>query len=238
MKSELNDPKKLTALLRRLKKRFSPEPPTPPEPTVQLVLSFLQWEATQKDAEQAYPRLMDGLVDLNELRVSFTSELVSRLGPNYPRAEERLARLREAMNEIYRREHHFEMRSILRASKKEQRAYLDTLPGMTPFVAAQVTLIAFGGHAMPVDSKLAALLANEGVIDPQAEPAEVEGFLARHIKAEDALESHLLLQAWADSRKRPALRTAAGASDGTPRPSGARETTKRRTTTKRIAKKK
>ena len=41
----------------------------------------------------------------NDLRVSHPQEVVGLLGPRYPRVEERAARLHEALQEIFIREH-------------------------------------------------------------------------------------------------------------------------------------
>jgi endonuclease III len=196
--------KKFTALLKKVKSAYKGEDPPPRDPVAQLVVSFLQWNATRKQAEDAFTALMDQMIDVNDLRVSHPHELVAIIGEDYPDAGARVIRLREALHEVYVREHDIQMNSIAGKGKKEQRAYLDTLPGITPYIAAEVTLLSFGGHAMPVDEKLAALLIGEGCLDEDTEPAEAESHLARQVKAGDALEAHLALQSWADRRKLPA----------------------------------
>ena len=102
---------------------------------------------------------------------------------------------------MYLREHDVQMHSIDGKGKKEQRAYLDSLYGMTPFAAAQVTLLSFGGHAMPVDEKLVMMLEREGALPENLDAAAAESFLLRQIKAGDALEAHLALQAWVDKSR-------------------------------------
>ena len=147
---------------------------------------------------------MAEMVDLNELRVSHEREILEVLDEDDPLMAERVTRMRQALNEVYRREHATVLKSIIGKGKKDQRSYLDTLPGSPPYVCAHVMLSAFGGHAIPVDSKLCALLAGEGVIDDEnADPGEVESFLLRQIKASDAMHGHLVLQAWSDSSRKP-----------------------------------
>lgn len=228
MKADSNAVKKLTSLLEKLKSAYSPQEPPASEPVTQLVVGFLQWQATVAQAEAAFTTLMEPLVDINELRVSHDYELIDIIGPAYPLAEARVARLRESLNEIYVREHAVATHSIASRGKKEQRAYLDSLPGMTPYVAALVTLISFGGHAMPVDEKLVELLADQGIVDAETPCDEVESFLLRQIKATEALESHLLLQAWADDKNPPG--TAKPAARKTTRSTKTSETKKKRTT--------
>lgn len=204
--------KKFAALLSKAQSGYKAEDPPPREPVTQLVVSFLQWGATRKEAEDAFTRLMEVMIDLNDLRVSHPHELLGLIGEEYPEGTQRIIRLRESLNEVYKREHDIQMNTVAGKGKKEQRAYLDTLPGITPYVAAQVTLLSFGGHAMPVDEKLCDLLIEEGCLDDGTDPADAEAYLIRLIKAGDALEAHLALQAWADKRKAPADRASARSS--------------------------
>ena len=212
MKTDPIHAKNLAALMRRIRQRSRFEPPEPLEPVTQMVLGFLQWNSTRRAAETAHRRIMDVMVDNNDLRVSYDREIVSLIGEDYPWAEERVARMREALNDIFRREHAVTLDPLAGKPKKEARAYLESLSGMTPYVAAQVTLLCFGGHAIPVDDKLAALLIDEQVVPAQdATPQHVSSFLERHIKASDAVKAHFALQAWVDSTRRRLDATAAGA---------------------------
>lgn len=205
MKKVRTNARNLLALLRRLKSRRRPEDPPHRDPVSQLVISFLQWETTRRQADRAFEKVMATMVDINELRVSFGPEVINIIGSDYPLAAPRVMRMREALNEIYLRERDVIMRSLVGKAKKEQRAYVESLPGVMPYVASQVVLLSFGGHAMPTDNKLVALLAQEKVVDPTMAPAEVEPFLLRHVKADDGLNVHLRLQAWSDSSRRPAV---------------------------------
>ncbi len=205
MKHEPAQIKKLNSLMKKLKSRHKNLEAPGYAPTTQLIISFLQADASRRKAEQAYDALMENMVDNNELRVSHTREIVEVLTDTYPRVYWRVERLRESLNEVYRREHDMKMTKAAAMNKKEQRQYLDTLPGVTPYAAASVMLLSFGGHAIPIDDKLATLLAREGAVDEGLSPAEIEALLLRHFKAGDpSIEAHLLLQAWSDSCKTPA----------------------------------
>ncbi len=210
MKHEPAQIKKLNSLMKKLKTRYkNPEDPGY-EPTTQLIMAFLQADASRRKAEQAYDALMEHMVDNNELRVSHTQEIIEVIGDKYPRAHWRVERMRESLNEVYRREHDIKMVKAAGMNKKDQRHYLDTLPGITPYVAASVMLLSFGGHAIPVDDKLASLLAREGVVDEGVPPADVEALLLRQFKAgEQSVEAHLLLQSWSDACKTPTSVTSA-----------------------------
>lgn len=204
MKLEGN-PKKLASLLKRLKPK---DEPAQRDPVDQLVVSFLNWETTRRNAEGAFERLMGKMVDVNELRVSFEPEVVELIGGDYPLAAQRVMRMREALNEVYLREHDVKMSTIAGKGKKEQRAYLESLPATPQYVAAQVALISFGVAAIPVDNKLIALLTREEVLEGDARPEQVESFILKNTKAEDALDTHLRLVALADESKLTAVDTA------------------------------
>ncbi|MEM9915977.1 MAG: hypothetical protein AAF911_13545 [Planctomycetota bacterium] len=242
--------KKFAALLKKCLSAYKGEDPPPRDPVAQLIVSFMQWDATRKQAEDAFVALMEEMIDVNDLRVSHPHELVAVVGEDYPNGTIRMIRLRESLHEVYAREHDIQMHSIAGKGKKEQRAYLDSLPGIAPFVAAQVTLLSFGGHAMPIDDKLLALLIGEGCLDEGTSVEDAESYLLRQIKAGDALEAHLALQAWADKRKSPTAKSAPKTTKKTTKApakkapakkvskSTKKKTTKKKTTKKKVAKKK
>jgi len=197
------------------------EPVSPPltpagfdeDPLVQeLIFSFLLWDATTTQARNLMRRLGETFVDSNELRVCLADEIAEVIGDRYPRAWERSQRLRATLQDLYKREHGMKLSTLNAANKRDIRGYLDSLDGIPPFVASRLFLVAFGGHAVPCDSRLADLLADEGVIDPKmTDPAEVGAWLERQIRAAESLEGGLLLQAWSDEKgsapkreKRPA----------------------------------
>ncbi len=203
MKNAGSYARKLSPFLKKLLKAHRHEPTDPPEPVTQFVLSFLQWNATTRLAQEAYARVMAVMVDHNDLRVSHPHEVVNFLGPGYPRAEERVARLLDALREIFIREHNVTLAHLSARSKKEAREYLDSLPGIPAYVVAQVMLLCFGAHATPVDDHLAQLLRRAEVVHPEASVEEIASFVEHHVKSEDALAVHHALRRWADARFKP-----------------------------------
>ncbi|MEM9294493.1 MAG: hypothetical protein AAGA57_01710 [Planctomycetota bacterium] len=201
MAKETAESKALAALLKKLLGAAKGQPPDRREPIEQLVLSMLQWESTRKQAEAAYDAWLAGVSDLNELRVSFDHELIEVLGEDYPRGPERVRRMRESMHEVFIREYDWRMASLDERNKRDQREYLDTLPGLPPYAAAGVMLLSLGGHALPVDGKLRRLLEAEGALPEGLSDGEAESWLLRQIKAGEALSAHHALQCWADGRK-------------------------------------
>ena len=200
MKNESTFSKKFATFLKRAAKAGSVDMDHSDLDAVgHLVTAFLQWESTTTAAATAYKRLMARVVDYNDLRVSHPQEVKAMVGPRYPKADERVCGLLAALQEIYVREHAVTLDGLAGKAKKEVRAYLVGLPGTPSYVAAQVTLLCFGGHAVPVDDVLVQLLKREKVVDDEATCQQVESFLERQIRASDAVESHAVLRAWADA---------------------------------------
>lgn len=193
--------KAFAAVLKKARSASSGEEADEMEPISELVFSFLIWNATVRQADTAFGKIMAQVVDLNELRVSHAHEVIDLIGVRYPDAHHRVIRLLQSMMEVFEREHDYKMTSLGARSKREQREYLDTLPGIPPFVAARVALLAFGAHAMPVDDRLLTLLVKAGVFEPDTTPAEAESWLTRQIKAGDSQEAYLALQEWADGQR-------------------------------------
>ncbi|MEM1211350.1 MAG: hypothetical protein AAGI68_03535 [Planctomycetota bacterium] len=228
MAKETPETKKFATLLSKALNAYKQEHPDAMDPMLQMVHAFLLWNATREQADAAIDAIVDDVIDINELRITYEDEIIALIGEDYPDASHRVARLKQSLNEVFFREHDWKMNSIAEKPKKDQRAYLDTLPGMTPYAAASVLLICFGGHALPVDDKLLALLnANGALADTIETPAAAESFLLRQIKAGDALLAHYALQHWADGQDFPQ------APAETPAKPVAKKTTKKKTTTKK-----
>ena len=154
--------------------------------------------STTPAAEEALDRIFTEMVDVNELRVTPDAETIRIVGDDYPLIAERVRRMREVLNMVFAREHTLNLGSVASQGKKEQKIYLETLPAIPAYVMSSVALLAFGIHAMPVDCQLIELLEQEGVIDAGLSVADCESLLLRNVKASDASETHLLLQAWVD----------------------------------------
>jgi endonuclease III len=201
--------KKLNTLLKKLRAQHAdlaapvvtPEPTDEFDPFVhQLMFSMLCWEASTAQARNALKRVRDSVVDYNELRVCVSDEVAHMIGDKYPLGLERAIRLRTTLNDIFNRQHGISLKHLPELSKREARQYLDSLPGCPSYVAARVCVTGGLGHAIPVDERLLDLLVEEGVLDAKMSVEQGASWLEHHVKAEESLEVHLLLQAWSDEQ--------------------------------------
>lgn len=202
--------KPLQTLLKRLDQQYPDVVADVPcaDPVEELVKAFLCWNAKQKDAEKVLKRIDQTMVDLNELRVSLVPEMVDVMGSRYPQAVERAGRLRDALGEVFIREHGLTLSPLADKSKRDVRTYLETLPGIMPYAWARVLLVSFQGHAIPVDDAIAQCLRQEGAVEASATVDQISAFLERHIRAEDGPVAAARLKAWAEDNAGPIKTTA------------------------------
>ncbi len=237
----VSDPaKRFAALVKRLKGEHdtaaeaTAEPPAPSMAEGdavldQVVQSFMLWETTTAQAAAGMKRLREAFVDLNELRVCFPEEISTAIGERFPRSRERATRLRAVLNDIYRREHGLSLSRLVEQPKRDARSYLESLEGMPPFVAARVALLCFGGHAVPIDERLLAMLSAERAVEPDVGVEDAAGWIERQVRANEAAATHQLLRRWADEdggapRRKPARESSAGEPGEAKKPSKVRST--------------
>jgi len=205
------DPAKLLqALLKKLTNRYGDQQPEPltagvdegVDPMLHLfVYSFLLWDASTGQARAALKRIRETFVDYNELRIAFADEIAAAFGERYPRGYERALRLRSSLHDIFRREHSLSLQSLSELSKREARTYLDSIDGTPAYVSARVLSLGLGGHAIPVDQRIADLLAAEAVLGDDVTDADsAASWLERQIRAGEATSVALTLQAWSDDQ--------------------------------------
>jgi endonuclease III len=195
--------RRLHAALRRIRAVPSPIPSPFPDsdPLLHLfVESFLIWEASTPLAADAIDAIAANLVDYNELRVCYTEEIAELLGSRYPRAQERSARLRCALNDLFKREHALSLAHLHAQGRRDQRGYLESLEGTPPYVAARVALLGLGIHALPVDARLLTLLNAEGCCPTTDSCEALSAWLEKQFKPAEAPDAHARLQAWSDAR--------------------------------------
>lgn len=235
MKNATDYAKRLTQLMRQLAKAAPDRQVFERDPIEQFIHSFLCWESSHNQADQALARLMREVVDYNDLRVTDPADLIRILGDGYALAEERVHRLSRALHAVYKREHQMSLGRLVDMPKREAREYLDGLDGMVPFVSASVLLLSFDGHAVPVDDQLHQRLQRDDIVDAEATLAETQSFLESHIRAADGIESYILLRAYVE---RPIKVDLPAGPAGKSRSARTTKKTTKKSTKKKVSKKK
>lgn len=180
---------------KELLKSHAASPPTPRTELVELLVeSFMMADATDDQGISAFDKLMRGSVDVNDLRAMLVKEQVGLIGVRYPLAWDRCVLMRRTLMDIYKREHKVNLERLRNLPKREAKAYIEGLAGITPFVAARTLLLGLSIHAVPVDQATVDVLSEAEVLSDASEPVEVAALLTRHVLAEDALEAHAALR--------------------------------------------
>lgn len=167
----------------------------------ELVRSFLIWEAGPKHAASAYKRIRDACVDENELRICLTDEIADLLGARFPKAEIHAERLRLALNDVYSREHGMTLASLTELSKRECKAYFESMISVPGFVRARVLLLALGAHAFPVDSRISSALRDLGFEHDHNDHDAAASQIERAVRASEARAVYLALEHRAATKK-------------------------------------
>ena len=197
----------------------------------ELVVACLSWNAPRAGVAGVIERVHDSLVDYNELRVTIPDEAASLAGAKDALAEERFARLRGALNEVFRRENGLTLAHLREESKRNAKAYLESLPGLPAYAAHRVALVGCGVHVFPVDPVLLSVFDAAGVLEPGTDEAQLAARCERSLRAGEALGRFLAAETAA--LKPPARATTKKTSR---KASGTKKkTTKKKTTKKRGA---
>jgi hypothetical protein len=167
-------------------------------PIGELIYSHLLWNATMKQADAAYKKLLDATVDMNDLRMNHVFEMIEIIGVAYPQAEERAKRLKSVLNAIYKREHNVTLDSLEGVGKRDVREYFETLNGITLFACNRVISMSFEVAAVPVDDRTLDALISNKIVHEEVSLVETSAWLGRQVKATEVLEMHACLQAWVE----------------------------------------
>ncbi len=198
MKNSKEHGVKFTAHVRKLKK--SSYPPEMDDPVEVLVYSQLVWESTSPKADEAWTHLSSGVLDWHELRVSTPAEIAEMCRDTSDLAMERGKRLKMMLNHLYQRHHEVTMVPEFEHGKRDLRESIESLDGITPFVAARWLLLCGDIKVVPIDDQLCWMLSNAECVDESATLTEVAAWVCRQIRSDHAFDVHATLQAWVNGQ--------------------------------------
>jgi endonuclease III len=172
-----------------------------------LVYAIVGSELSESATQSAIKKLSDYFVDWNELRVSRTEEIVEVLGEDTPATRGAASVLTTALRSVFNKYNMVSLEALHKTSKRAARTTLEKIDGVNRFVVDYCMLTALQGHAIPLTKKMIEYLRSNELVHPEADEAEIEGFLARRISADKAYEFYYLLRRRSESgRKRKAAR--------------------------------
>lgn len=163
------------------------------DPIEALVYAALNEGMTPAAAKTAYKKILTHFVDLNDLRVSRTEEVVEALGLAQNDINEIVQRLNEILQAVFVKHDRLSLAYLKDMGKRQAREVLEKLEPLSPFVIDYVILTALDGHAVPLTKKIRELLKAGGYVHPDAGEKDITSFLERQISASDAYTFHTLL---------------------------------------------
>jgi endonuclease III len=195
MKNATKHADELRTLYKRLAKQFPPPEFQPQDPLKALVRGAMMFDVSDSRADEAMKLIDREFVDLNELRVATDLEIQELLGARYPLIERRVAMITQSLNDIFEREHTLSLDRLKTISRRDARQFLRELPEIHAFVEAYVMLVAFDGHAFPMDEEFLAYLKDHGALEESATPDEAQKFIEHQLKAEECRDLFFALRA-------------------------------------------
>jgi len=178
-------------------------PPKEPQQALHaLVRAAMSYDVPDGKADDAMKAIEREFVDLNELRVATELEVQEMLGQRYPKIEERVTMITQALNNIFEREHTLSLDRLKEISRRDSRQFLRELPGIHPFVEAYVMLYAFDGHTFPIDESMLDAFRDEEVVEETATLEDAQKFIEHQLKDSECYELYFAMRQVAyDERK-------------------------------------
>jgi len=211
MKDSKEYSKKVNKLYSSLKRKQKVQKVVYEEITDALVYAIVSSELNESAAQSAIKKLSDYFVDWNDLRVSRIEEIVEVLGEDTSSTRGIASALTMALRSIFSKYNMVSLDALQKMSKRSAKMVLEKIDGTNRFVVDYCMLTALQGHAIPLTKKTIEYLRSNELVHPEANEAEIEGFLARRISANKAYEFYYLLRRRSESgrKKKVVLETKA-----------------------------
>jgi endonuclease III len=194
---------RLKSAYAKLRKEFGPiELVEVENPLHQLAIAVLGPTVADQRARRAVDRIVEKMVDWNEIRVSTPAQVQEAIGITGDGVRDRCRALVRCLQAIYDRENQVTLDHLKKMPRREARQYLDELDGLGDYAVASVFLWSLGGHAIPLHADLFTALQAEELVHPEADAKTVQAFLERNVAAAEAREFTVVIQALCD-RTRP-----------------------------------
>lgn len=171
------------------------------EPADALVHALISENMSEQAAESAIQRFADYFVDLNDLRVSRTEEIVDALGEDTQNTKDIASTIVQVLRYIFDAYHSVTLMALKKIGKRPAKQVLEKIDGISRFAANYCLLTSLQSHTVPLTKNMIECLRNNEIVHPDADEQEIEGFLSKQISAENAYEFYALLRHHSESKK-------------------------------------
>ncbi len=171
------------------------------DPIEALVYGVVSERISEVGTQKAMKEFRTTFVDWNDLRVSRVEEIVEILEEDSPASRAVASSLITALRAIFDEYHTMSLQPLKKVGKRPAKQTLETLDGVGHFVVCYCMLTSLQGHAVPLTEAMATYLKNNEIVDPDADAADIEGFLTRQVAAKNAYEFYGLLRRESETPK-------------------------------------
>ncbi len=200
MKDSKEYSKQIQKLYRALKRgNPSPERPRYDEPVDALVYGIVSENLTDSKTRDTMKKLSGYFVDLNDLRVALTEEIIDVLGDDNPATKNITSTTKRILASVFEKYNAVTLQTLKKLGKRPAKQVLQKIDAATPFAVDYCMLTALAGHAVPLTERMIQFLKTERLVHPRADRQEIEGFLTRQIAAKNAFEFYYLLRRRSES---------------------------------------
>ena len=171
------------------------------DPIEALVYGVVSERISESSTQKAMKDFRTTFVDWNDLRVSRVEEILDVLKEDSPDSRAVASSLITALRAIFDEYHTLSLQPLKKVGKRPAKQTLETLDGVGHFVVCYCMLTSLQGHAVPLTETMATYLKDNEVVDPEADVADIEGFLTRQVAAKNAYEFYSLLRRESEAPK-------------------------------------
>ena len=195
MKNSQEYSKKIQRLHRSLSRKYPKvQKVIHDEPANAIVYAIISAELSKKATESAIKRFADYFVDLNDLRVSQTEEIVEMLGEDTPVTRTIASTITMVLRAVFNEYHKVSLEPLKKIGKRPARQILEKLEGTSHFVVDYCMLTSLQGHSIPLTKGMIEYLTSKELVYPNADEQRIGGFLAKQISAKKGYEFYALLR--------------------------------------------
>lgn len=166
------------------------------KPVEALVFAIISRHLDLAGAAEILNKIKEHFVDFNDLRVCRKEELLEILGDKLPedQARQTIAEVHSVLNAVFEKYDSVNLEELSEMGKRDARKVLEELGNISTFAAGYCFMTALEGHSVPLTPRMAAYLHDSGLVNPESDESDINGFLERHISAKDGFEFYQLLR--------------------------------------------
>jgi 3-methyladenine DNA glycosylase/8-oxoguanine DNA glycosylase len=172
------------------------------EPVNAIVYAIISSELSEKATESAIKKFADYFIDLNDLRVSRTEEIVEMLGGDTSVTRAIATTITRVLRAVFNEYHKVSLEALKKIGKRPARQILEKLDGTSRFVVDYCMLTSLQGHAIPLTKRMIEYLISKEMVYPDADEQQIGGFLTKQISAKKGYEFYALLRRESEASRR------------------------------------